>query len=256
MPSTFRVVDSRMNEKQQPVPLLTLPLPIRNEIYEHLIEGPFEIGVFQIKSAGKLAFWTPRGLPSPTTLLYVNRQIHAEYSAILYSSIHFSLCHWRFSDVTRHQVVILERLLDRIGDNIARQLARITISFPALSEGNSWLTKILASVPWSRASRLRDDGQRSILLLREKCTGLRELYLPIHSGRGLVVGEYLGADVMADALEEIDGQLRKMPCLDEVHVRNSTHRYLHGETLGKMRCFGWRVKRLVRFTTCGEVDCY
>ncbi|KAI1266271.1 hypothetical protein F5Y18DRAFT_382952 [Xylariaceae sp. FL1019] len=214
---------------KRPASLLTLPTELRFLIYQPILRPVrrIQLYVFQHCRFGKVEVYDPRthdkGHRKYTALLYVNRLINREYSALFYDRFQFAM-----SDLTDNEPRLLESFLDGIGPHNASQLSCISLSFPAIRD--------------ALGSKLREDGRRTLELLQERCPRLKNLHTKIHenNGDGLVAKEYCCKGLASQALSEINTQLKKMPLLREVLVSNFYEEF-HPETVELMESFGWKI---------------
>jgi len=159
-------------------------------------------------------------------LLFTNRQLNAEASAILYGSNHFTLV-----DTTSNQVNLLQAFLDGIGPGNAAHLSHLTINFPAAESQEERVV-------------LREADLRGLKLLQEKCTGLATLETHVQPGnsKGLTVTSLAeeGSQFAREALAQVDGQFNAIPSLHKVIVR-----FYSGspapEVAELMQGYGWAI---------------
>ncbi|KAF2257477.1 hypothetical protein CC78DRAFT_527771 [Lojkania enalia] len=147
------------------VEFLSLPPRIRNKIYMSSLIVPHPLYLFQEPGCRVELFAPDRPRRWPA-LLYTNRQISREASAMLYGINHFHLI-----DATEKQLSLLESFLDCIGDVNAASLSHLDINFPVVEDIDGKPGQL----------RLRDDSSQILGLIKRKCTKLRTLETIIHT---------------------------------------------------------------------------
>jgi hypothetical protein len=197
---------------------LTIPLEVRNEIYKHLFIFSHPIYIFQdYPSSGEIESFLPniqfqRSSHHFSALLYMNRRISAEATAILYGGNAFQLMEVAVKQPEPQTPSLLRSFLDRIGLVNAGLLSYLCINFPAIEErigeGND-------SCQSAKRFRIPEDGVQQLQLLRKQCTGLRVLDM-VYTGSGPIVTE---AGVLQDILQEINTHLRAIPSLSKIVFR-------------------------------------
>lgn len=213
---------------------LSLPLEIRNKIYNHLLTILHPIYIFQdrpnssnIESfvpeiSQRTGFWT--------VLLYVNRQISVEARAILYGENQFQLMELDTKHLEAHTPSLLKSFLEYIGHVNAASLSYLCIKFPAIEENSGGFQS-------TRRIRIRKDGLQKLLLLRSACTGLRILEMVFTGG---LVGT--GAESVREVLQEIDMHFQAFPSLSRIIIRILDRTLYPSATVRNiMQDLGWTV---------------
>jgi hypothetical protein len=180
---------------------LDLPVRIRNAIYERVLIVPHPLYLFQEPSSW-VEIFAPETRSHWLALLYTNRQIHHEANSALYETNQF-----HFVDITQQQLGVLQSFLDCIGPLNAALLSHLCINFPVVEcvDGQTGNTK------------LRDDSQQSLKLLRDKCTKLSTLEILVHYKND---GIFRNIDSsFQDALLAINAHLNTIPSLEKIIVR-------------------------------------
>jgi hypothetical protein len=186
--------------------LFKLPIEIRYNIYGLVLSLSQPLYVFQ-QSNSRVETFAPSKPFRWLALLSTNRQIHDEGSVALYGTHNFI-----FVDTTHCQLHIISSFLDGIGTINASLVSHLCINFP------------FADVVSGQASeaKFKEDGLRTLRILREKCTSLNTLELFVHSenARGLSTSSGGRWDFIKDAILQIDAQLNAMASLNNVIIRS------------------------------------
>jgi hypothetical protein len=125
---------------------------------------------------------------------------------IFYSSNRFNLVD---SDI-KPEASDLEAFLDFLSPDYASLLSYISISFPALHNGQGQ----------SEGLKLSPDGMLSLKLLQTFCTKLKILELAVHPGNSFGLVENASIDFrLKDLLSKVNEELRRMPLLEKVIIR-------------------------------------
>ncbi|KAG7286602.1 hypothetical protein NEMBOFW57_008913 [Staphylotrichum longicolle] len=204
---------------------LDLPRHIRDDTYQKVLVVAHPLYLFKDSHSLSVDLFAPEARPRRLALLFTNRQLHAEASAILYHLNHFT-----FVDTTPSQGNVVQSFLDRVGPVNAAHLSHLSINFPAAD---------------SRDGRavLREADSRALGLLREQCAGLATLELLVQQGnsRGLTApsqAQESSSSFARDALAQVDTQLRAFPLLRKIIVR-----FYSGsptpEVVELMQGYGW-----------------
>jgi len=100
------------SQRTSPVPtsLFSLPDHIRDDIYRRVLVVPHSLFLFQDTGSRVIQTFAPEKPSRWLALLYTNRQIHDEATAVLYGFNDFT-----FMDTTQHQGSLLESFFDCIG---------------------------------------------------------------------------------------------------------------------------------------------
>jgi hypothetical protein len=203
--------------------LFSLPREIRNNIHQRVLIASHPLYIFQ-ETAGsrddKVGLFAPERPPARRwlALLYTNKQLHEEASAVLYGLSHFALV-----DATAGKKNqgpgLLSSFLGRIGSVNAGCLSHLCINFPVVTAG-------------AEEGGVTTDGQAGeeegnfwgeLGLLREKCTGLATLEMMVYGrhAKGLTVASH-GANnprVVRGGLSQMDAHLKAIPSLRRVLVK-------------------------------------
>lgn len=189
-----------------PIDFLHLPCEIRNSIYKRVLAVAHPIFLFQDTGSQVVETFAPDRPKRWLALLYTNRQIHIEASAVLYGSNQFYL-----EDSTRHQVELLQSFLACIGSVKAGLLSHLCINLPVAETIEDQPGKVM----------LREDGLQSLKLLQEKCSNLTTLETLVHdrNSRGLVKVNHENWQLVRERLSRIDAELKVISSLHKVIVR-------------------------------------
>lgn len=201
-----------------------LPLEIRNKIYERVLIIPHPLYLFQ-EPGSSVDTFAPSKPPRWLALLYVNRQLCNEASAVLYGINRF-----HFVDITQQQVGVLRSFLSCIGSFNAASLSYLCVNF-LVAEG-------IEGEPGK--IRLGDESMQSLTLLRDNCTTLSTLEMVVHyknSNFFTHTDEFL-----REALPQIDEQLRTISSLERIIVRIEIHGPIPTSSVKSlMQALGWSV---------------
>ncbi|MCJ1486633.1 hypothetical protein MMC06_006811 [Schaereria dolodes] len=186
--------------------LFNLPGDIRNNIYRRVLVVAHPLFLFQETGSQVVETFAPDRPFRWLALLYTNRQVHDEASAVLYVLNHFT-----FMDTTRHQGGLLQNFLSCIGSVNAGLLSHLSINFPIAESVEGQPGKVI----------LREDDLHSLKLLQEKCTNLTTLETLVYSqnSRSLINPKHDDSQFIREALSQIDAQLKAMPSLSKIIVR-------------------------------------
>jgi len=202
-----RLLPLRMASTQRTTPatisLFSLPRKIRNIIYRKVLVVRHPLYLFQDHPGFPVETFAPEKPRRWLALLYVNRQIHDEASAVLYRSNQFI-----FVDMTRHQFGLIQSFFSCIGSVNAGSLSHLCINFP--------VTEIVGK---PEKVILREDSLHTMKLLQDKCPSLTTLETQVHSqnSSGLINHDHL--PFVREALLQIDAQLKAICSLERVIVR-------------------------------------
>ncbi len=155
--------------------------------------------------------------------------MHSEAILVLYGMNNFSLV-----DSTPQQVGLLQSFLDSIGSVNAALLSHLCINFPVAESIEGQPGKV----------KLREDSLQSLKLLREKSINLTTLETFIHgkNDKGFLETNQDNSQFIQDALSHIDAQLKAIPSLKKVIVRNLDGT-LTTPVIELMQGLGWVVLR-------------
>jgi len=193
--------DSSRSGSSASINFLALPDGVRKEIYERVLIVLHPLYLFQ-NPGSPVAVFAPDTPRHWLALLFTNRQISAEASAVLYRVNHFELV-----DITRPQIGVLRSFLDGIGYVNAASLSHLCISFPSAVSIDEKPGKV----------RLRDDSLQSLRLLQDKCTNLSTLETVVHFKNS---GFFTRPDqFLREAFTKIDAQLKAIHSLRRIIVR-------------------------------------
>ncbi|KAK5936496.1 hypothetical protein PMZ80_011263 [Knufia obscura] len=206
------------------VNFLSLPTEIRNKIYEQVLVIPHPLYLFQEPGFSVDTFAPDKPFQWPA-LLYTNRQIHGEASAVLYGMNHF-----HFVDITAQQVDVLRSFLSHIGITNAASVSHLCVNFPVAQN--------IEGEP--RKFRLRDDSMQALTLLQDKCTSLSTLETVVHYKNSSF---FTRTDkFLQEALPQIDAQLRAISSLESIVVRVEVHGQIPTSSAKElMQELGWSV---------------
>ncbi|KAG9231370.1 hypothetical protein BJ875DRAFT_517407 [Amylocarpus encephaloides] len=190
-----------------PISFFSLPGDIRNNIYRRVLVVGHPLFLFQDTGSTVVETFAPDRPFRWLALLYTNRQVHDEASAVLYGLNHFT-----FMDTTRHQGGLLQSFLGCIGSVNAGLLSHLCINFP--------IVETVEGQPGNFI--LREDDLHSLKLLQEKCTNLTTLETLIHSrnSRRLINPGHDDSQFIREALSQIDAQLKAISSLNKIIVRS------------------------------------
>jgi hypothetical protein len=185
--------------------LFDLPRPVRDEIYREVLAVVQPLYLFKDSGSPKVGLFAPGKRPRWLALLFTNRLLHAEASAILYRANHFT-----FVSTTPNQSDVVQSFLDCIGSVNAAHLSHLSINFPA---ADSQQGEVVLGEPDSDTLRL----------LQEKCTGLATLETIVQKGnsKGLTARSQAqdGSQFAREALAQVDVQFKAVPSLRKIIVR-------------------------------------
>lgn len=150
----------------QPLNFLSLPIEIRNNIYQRLLSMRDEIRIFQDPGCSLEAF-LPERPPAWNALVYTNRQISSEARAILYRMNRFFLPDTSFA--RRYRGSIVQSFLSGIGPINAACLSYACIHFPELE-----------MLDGSEEIKLPEYALQDFRRLQIECTQLRMLEISIY----------------------------------------------------------------------------
>lgn len=159
-------------------------------------------------------------------LLYTNRQIYDEASAVVYSSNRFTLV-----DSTQ-EFELLQSFLTSIGSTNAGFLSHLCISFPVLE----------AVGDESGTVNLSKESLQSLVFLQRMCTGLKTIETLIfhQNSGGLRKASEDNLEFVEKAISQIDHHLRAIPSLKEFVVR-IYDRNVTSSVRAVMQRPGWKV---------------
>ncbi len=180
----------------------SLPSKARNNIYEEVLTVAHPLYLFR-DTGPRVETFAPDKPLQWLALLFINRQMSSEASAVLYGKNNFILL-----DTPRQQIGLLQAFLDCVGPMNASLLSHLCINFPDI-EG----------LPGE--SKLKEGSLLTLKLLRERCTNITTLETHVYSHNS---GVFTRTDqdklqFIREALSQIDVQLRAMPSLDKIIVR-------------------------------------
>lgn len=205
------------------ITFLSLPLEIRNKIYKPVLVIPHPLYLFQDPGQSVDSF-APDKPCQWLALLYTNKQIHGEASAVLYGMNSF-----HFVDITRQQVDVLRSFLDCIGSTNAASVSYLCLSFP-----------VAESIGESGRVSLRDDSRQSLTLLQEQCVRLSTLETVVHFKNSRFFANT--DEFLKEALPLIDARLRAISSLEKIIVRIEVHgQILTPSVKDLMQGLGWSI---------------
>lgn len=206
--------------------LFRLPPEVRIDIYRRVLSIRRPLQLFQQPGSDKVELFAYR--PAQwLALLFTNRQLHAEASAVLYRINHFIA-----SNVPQNPDTLLPSFLRTIGPANAGYVSRLTINFPL-------------SVPMPGETRELMPAEDTLRSLK-RFTGLTELnmMLQVQTSEGLTVATYSSdkTQLVRVALSHIDSQIRFITSLRNIVVKVYT-RPLAPEVADCMRSLDWVISR-------------
>ena len=222
--STSPVFDSSQSTRPASPNFLDLPKLVRDKIYEGALIILHPLYIFSSPGIPVEVF----GPDTPNhwlALIYTNRQISAEASAVLYRVNHFELV-----DITRPQIGVLRSFLDCIGPANANSLSYLCISFPIVVNNDEEPGEV----------KIRDDSLQIVEILRNKCTKLSTLETTIHYKNS---GFFKKSDqFLQQAFLYLDAQLKTIYSLQNIVVRIDTQNAVPTtSTKEMMHQLGWLV---------------
>ena len=217
---------SHANTCSAAINFFSLPSKIRKDVYQKVLIVAHPILLFQ-EPGSRVETFAPDKPSQWLALLYTNRQMHNEASAVLYRMNSFTLV-----DTTRQQVDLLQSFLHCLGTVNADFLSHLNINFPVTERVEGQPGKV----------KLRADSLQSLKLLQENCTNLTTLEAHIHhqNSVGLTQTDHDSSQFIREALSEIDAQLNAIPSLNKVIVR-VYDRNVIPQAMDSMRGLGWIV---------------
>lgn len=180
---------------------LSLPIEIRNNIYERVLAVPQSLHLFQDSGCSVESF-IPGKPYQWLALLYTNRQISKEAGAALCRSNRFA---FEETDELQPHESPLEAFIQRIGHLNAGSLTYLSINFPT--------TQIMDG-----EISLREDSMRRLQLLQKECTNLKTLETLIFSGDSRFLIEQNDGGVR-EILAEINRKFGHITSLEKVIAR-------------------------------------
>ena len=205
--------------------LFALPRHVRDDIYRKVLGVAHPLYLFKDSESPNVEIFAPEKPRRWLALLFTNRQLHAEASAILYGFNHFDVV-----DTTPSQADLLQAFLDGIGAVNAAHLSHISISFPVIEA-------------WQGAVMFRESDLRCLNLLREQCTGLETLEALVQRGNSkalIEAGGQAGQDsrFVWEGLAHTHVQFKAIRSLRKIIVR-----FYSGKPTPKvteqMQRYGW-----------------
>ncbi|PLB55501.1 hypothetical protein P170DRAFT_470915 [Aspergillus steynii IBT 23096] len=186
---------------------LRLPVETRKNIYKRVLAIPHPLFLFQ-GPQGPVETFAPQKPRGWLALLYTNRQISDEASAILYGMNQFTL---EEMETQSHRAGLLESFLRCIGPGNAASLFHLCINFPALEQ----MTDTLEGI------KLREDGQQSLELLQKQCVGLKTLEIVLFSQNAEFCSQDDQENIrsLRDVLLGMDMHFRSIASLNKIVLR-------------------------------------
>ncbi|KAL4920387.1 hypothetical protein BDW62DRAFT_177399 [Aspergillus aurantiobrunneus] len=202
-PASQRTISASVN-------FFSLPTEIRSYIYKLVLAVPQPLYLFQ-DTGSPLRVFAPGKPRCWLALLYTNRQISAEASAILYDANQFIL-----EEVSslQHGGRLLRSFLDCIRPVNRGFLSHLCITFPALQRIEGRPGEI----------SLTEAGLQSLERLRKECSNLKTLETLVYgiNSRNLFREDLDNSQSFRGVLMEINTQLRGIDCLNKIIVRFSS----------------------------------
>lgn len=205
------------------VNFLALPIKVRDKIYKRVLFVPHPLYLFQ-EPGSRVECFAPDRPVRWLALLYTNRQIYREASAVLYGVNQFHLM-----GTTKQQVGLLQSFLDCIGPTNAASLSHLCINFP--------VAESVHSQPGSL--KLMDDSLQALKILQDTCSNLLTLDTLVHSENCSVFKEK--EDLLQEALSLIDAQFRAISSLESIIVRFVVFGVPSTSEKSFMEGLGWKV---------------
>ncbi|KAL4936889.1 hypothetical protein BDV06DRAFT_83698 [Aspergillus oleicola] len=192
------------------VNIFSLPTEIRGCIYRLLLAVPHPLYLFQ-DTGSRLEVFTPGKPCQWLALLYTNRQISAEASAVLYGVNKFTL---EEVGSAQYQGRLLKSFLDCIGSVNAGFLSHLCITFPAIQRIEERPDEI----------SLAEAGLQSLERLRKKCSSLRTLEILVYgmNSSDLFRNDLEYSPSFREVLKEVNTQLRGIDGLNKIIVKISS----------------------------------
>lgn len=180
---------------------LSLPINVRNNIYERVLAVPQPLHIFQDTGCPVESF-IPGKPYQWLALLYTNRQISAEAKAALYRVNSFM-----FQDVDRRPSndSPLEAFIRSIGPSNAGSLSQLCINFPVTENVHGEI-------------KIREDSLRKLKLLQKECTNLTTLETLVFSESSKFLIEQ-NVNSVREIFWEINTQFRCISPLERIIVR-------------------------------------
>ena len=203
---------------------LALPDGARKNIYETLLAVSHPIYLFQDPGSPVGSFAPDKPLHW-LALLYTNRRVSAEASAVLYRVNHFELV-----DITKLQTEALRSFLNCIGSTNAASLSYLCINFPMVISLDDNPSKY----------KLTEDSLQTLILLQDNCKTLSTVETVVHYKNSGFFAR--SDDFLQEALRVIDVQLSAIPSLKRVLVRVEVQDGVPtSSTKDMMQRLGWLV---------------
>lgn len=185
-----------------------LPPQARDDIYRKVLAVGHPLYLFKDSHSPRVKLFAPDTRPRWLALLFTNRQLHAEASAILYRFNHFAFVDT--SPTTPNPGNVVQSFLNNIGSVNAAHLSHVSINFPGADSQDG-------------KAVLREADFCVLKLLQEKCNGLATLELLVQQGnsKGLTAaGQAQDSSHSArETLSQVDAQFKDIPSLRKVIVR-------------------------------------
>jgi hypothetical protein len=205
----------------------SLPQQVRNDIYRRVLVVAHPLYLFQDTGSQEAELFAPDRPFRWLALLYTNRQVHIEASAVLYGLNHFT-----FMNTIRSQANLVQSFLNRIRSVNAGHLSHMSINFPVAENVRGQAGKVI----------LTEDDSRVLKLLQEKCINLTTLETLVYSQNSMDLTKASqnsdDSQFIQEALSLIDGQLKAITSLSKIIVR-----FYNGpptpEVMELMQHLGW-----------------
>lgn len=196
-------IPSSQSTKSVPFGLLSLSRALRDKIYRQVLVVAHPIYLFQESESQPVETFAPDRPSRWLAVMYTNRQVHDEASALFYGSNLFS-----FVETTPYQVGLIQCFLNGIGSENASLLSRLCINFPSAERTQEKMV-------------LTEDGARTLALLQEKCTSLRTLEILVYGkSYAIMIAEGCNeSQALRNVLSQIDMRLKSITSLTRVTVR-------------------------------------
>lgn len=205
----------------------SLPIETRCDIYKRVLVLPQSLYLFQDPGCPIEAF-VPGKPYRWLALLYVNRQISAEASGILYGRNYFVLREVEKppAATTTRRPSLVKSFLNCIGPVNAGLLSHLCINFPAterMEGGKEGEGK--QSDSGDHEIRFREESMHILHLLQKHCAGLRILEMLLYGSQHSHSSALLQEDQLAnnkfvrEVLWDINARFRAIASLNRIIIR-------------------------------------
>ncbi|KAF2228002.1 hypothetical protein BDZ85DRAFT_10796 [Elsinoe ampelina] len=205
--------------------LLSLPLHVREAILTYVLAVAQPLYLFR-DHPSRIEVFAPAKPRQWTALLYTNRQLSRESSAVLYASNAFALL-----DQAEEQTSLLRLFLDRIGPTNSAALNWLCLDFPLFQRQ-------------AGKFEIHHDSLQRVELIRQHCDGLTTLEFGLNavSKRNLEDTLTSGSENAHDVLAELDNAVRTISSLGTIVARVHGGA-LHPDIARAAQKLGWVVSK-------------